>query len=216
VIGLLATPPGLTLASCRGLVITCPGAGGGPGPTDPCGGGGGGTYGGYNVFGNLASELAKHGIAVLLMHYPADEPGRPLEGGIAKTAEHATALLDWAISQYGSPQMPVALVGWSMGGAVAINTGASAVRSCEASMRGVATIASMKEVAEGAPKTLVDAQVPLLLMHNVAGRCTGANSIKIAQSTGRKVEPLLFPGEDHGVKSAFCQLLSWLPPLFNS
>merc|ERR1711959_770011 len=30
----------------KGLVLTCPGAGGGQGPADPLGAGGGGTYGG--------------------------------------------------------------------------------------------------------------------------------------------------------------------------
>jgi alpha-beta hydrolase superfamily lysophospholipase len=167
------------------------------------------------VYGKLASELPKQGVAVLLAHYPSGAPLSPLKGGIEQTVEHVEALLAWAREYVGNPQVPVAMVGWSMGGAVVIEVGARAVRNGTVNLLGVATIASMKEVSIDSPRILVQNNVDLLLMHNVEGRCTGVNSKKIAKLTGGKVEPLLFPGENHGVKSAFGQLRTWLPTVFS-
>lgn len=214
VIGLLAASPDMALASSRGLVITCPGAGGGPGPADPLGGAGGGTYGGYNVYGKLASELPKQGIAVLLLHYPPGDPGHPLQGGISRTQHHIEALMQW-VREHASPQLPVALVGWSMGGAVAIEAAASTVSNRTMCIRGVATIASMKEVSPESPSVLVKSQVELLLMHNLSKECNASNSWKLARLAGDGIEPLLFPDENHGVRSAFNKLSVWLPALFS-
>jgi alpha-beta hydrolase superfamily lysophospholipase len=163
------------------------------------------------VYGRLAAELRKQGIAVLLAHYPSGAPLHLLKGGIEQTIEHVEALLTWARNQLGDPRVPVAMVGWSMGGAVVIEAGARAMTQASVNLRGVATIASMKEVSADSPRILVDNSVELLLMHNVLGRCTGSNSQQIAKLTGGKVKPLLFPGENHGVVSAFGELRTWLP-----
>lgn len=115
----------------------------------------------------------------------------------------------------GAPQLPIALVGWSMGGAVVIEAAANAIKRREViALRGVATIASMKEVSLDSPRILVDAEIKLLLMHNLTQQCRALNSRKIAQLAGGKIAPVLFPGEDHAVESAFDYLSSWLPALF--
>lgn len=206
VVALLAIP----LCRVTGLVLTCPGAGGGQGPLDPEGGGGGGTYGGYHVFARLAAELPSRGIAVMLLHYPHGEPdGRPREGGILHTVEHAEKLIEWFLDSY-SRSLPVGLVGWSMGGAVAIETAANAIGTCRWDIRCVATIASMRDVSQESPKTIVASGAELLLLHNVNGKCNAANSKAIARMAGG-LKPMLHPGEDHGVRSAFDVLVKWLP-----
>jgi len=210
VVALLAQPRGET----TGIVLTCPGAGGGPGPLDPLGCDGGGTYGGYNVFGRLAATLSTRGITVMLLHYPKGEPeGRPKQGGILHTVDHASALLDWFLDA-SSRSLPVGLVGWSMGGAVAIDVAARGIRAHTLNVRCVATIASMKDVMTDAPKTIVDSGAKLLIIHNVANtadyRCNALNSKAIARMAGG-LKPVLFQNENHGVKSAFGLLGTWLP-----
>jgi hypothetical protein len=115
-----------------------------------------------------------------------------------------------------------------MGGPVAIETAANILRrqsgkdnaqrdrrteESEIVVRGVATIASMKEVSADSPQMLLNANVELLLIHNVNEQCKGANSKHIAKLAGGGIAPLLFPGENHGVKSAFRHLSPWLPSL---
>eukprot|EP00746_Dinoflagellata_sp_MGD_P137229 gnl/MRDRNA2_/MRDRNA2_71051_c0_seq1.p1 gnl/MRDRNA2_/MRDRNA2_71051_c0~~gnl/MRDRNA2_/MRDRNA2_71051_c0_seq1.p1 ORF type:complete len:397 (+),score=51.98 gnl/MRDRNA2_/MRDRNA2_71051_c0_seq1:68-1192(+) len=207
-VGLLSSPP----SSCPlvGLVLTCPGAGGGPGPADPMGGGGGGTYGAYNVFGKLAAELPRHGIAVLLLHYPEGHPGaHPRKGGISKTMEHAEHLIKWFCARVCSPALPIAVVGWSMGGAVAIDVAANGIRRKSMNIQGVATIASMKDVSKTSPGEIIESGARMLLLHNVDEQCNASNSYHIGKLAG--IEPMLFPGENHGVKSAFGVLVQWLP-----
>jgi alpha-beta hydrolase superfamily lysophospholipase len=177
------------------------------------GGGGGGTYGGYNVFGKLAAELPRQGIAVLLLHYPEGNPGAPpLQGGISKTVEHAERLIEWFGTHVGSKVVPIALVGWSMGGAVAIEVAANGIRMKNMNIKGVGTIASMKDVARTSPGIIVDSGADLLLLHNVSEDCNASNSHRIAKLAG--IEPMLFHGENHAVKSAFGVLLQWLPRSF--
>lgn len=213
VVGLLAAPE--CAEGFRGLVLTCPGAGGGQGPADPLGGGGGGTYGAYNVYGRLAAQLPRLGIAVLLLHYPDGHPGHPLQGGIPRTVAHAEALIEWALGFAGDPRLPLAFIGWSMGGAVVIDAAANMLRRQEkADIRGVATIASMKEVCQDSPKILTDAKVDLLLMHNINRQCKALNSYKIGRLAGG-IEPVIFDGENHGCASSFEHLLPWLHSQFH-
>jgi len=100
-----------------------------------------------------------------------------------------------------------------MGGAVAIETAARSLALTGANtinFKGVATIASMKEVTETSPKAILDSGIELLLMHNRNHTCKGLNSKVIGRLAGG-IQPMLFDGEDHGVISAYDTLMAWLP-----
>ena len=196
VAALLAAPP--AGAALRGIVVTCPGAGGGPGPNDPLGGGGGGTYGGYNVYGRLAAALPPRGIAVLLVHYPGGQPEAHGVAGIAATAAHLVAAAEWALGHAGI--VPLALVGWSMGGAVVIE---AAVRLAQGGRRvsGVATLAGQSANIPAASLPL-PRRTAVLVVHGTADDCLGVGCAKrISARAG--VQPRLLPGEDHGPPVAF-------------
>merc|ERR1712228_517348 len=129
-----------------------------------------------------------------MLHYPQGDPGRPLEGGIEHTIHHAESLLSWFQAHTGVSRLPVALVGWSMGGVVTIEVAANILRKnalsdAKFNVRGVATIASMKEVQRDSPQLLVRNNVELLLMHNTNGKCKASNSFKIAKLAGGGVDP---------------------------
>lgn len=206
IVGLLAEPD----SEVVGLVVTSPGAGGGPGPLDPHGGGGGGTYGGYNAYRELAVTLPRLGIAVLLVHYPEGHPG-PRGQNVALTIDHMETLTRWYLNQLQWQDVPTAMIGWSMGGAVVIETAARLINAKRVNIRGVATIASQAaRIQCTSPQIIIRFGAELLLMVGSADTCLAPScSDKIGRMAG--IKPEVFDGEDHGVKSALGRLTSWLP-----
>lgn len=209
-VGLLAEPAG----ELRGLVVTSPGAGGGPGPADPEGGGGGGTYGGYNVYRQLAAILPSQGITVLLMHYADGEPGGTRQTRVPRTAYQMETLTYWYQAHVHWASIPTILIGWSMGGAVVIEAGARMVHGKRANIYGVATIASQTAgILQTSLELIVNTGAKLLVMAGSADTCLNPRcSDKIGRMAG--VAPEIFPGEDHGVESACGRLAQWIPELF--
>mmetsp|Transcript_90035 Transcript_90035/g.159446 ORF Transcript_90035/g.159446 Transcript_90035/m.159446 type:complete len:766 (-) Transcript_90035:90-2387(-) len=210
-VGLLAEPH----ARVRGLVVTSPGAGGGPGPADPEGGGGGGTYGGYNVYRELAARLPSQGIAVLLVHYPDGEPGGDRHTRVSRISDHLQTLTAWYQARVQWTKIPTIFIGWSMGGAVVIEAAARTIHAKRASICGVATIASQTAgILQTSPHLIAKSGCKLLLMAGSADTCLSPNcTCKIARMAG--VEPEIFPEEDHGVESALGRLALWIPEVFN-
>jgi len=208
---LLAAPAAGT--RLNGMVLTSPGAGGGPGPFDPLGGGGGGTYGPSNLYWRWAAELPKIGIAVVLLHYPNGAPtGVSWSAKRDNTADHLEALAAWFKKEVGRPELPTIYVGWSMGGSVVIEAGARSVRSKSLHIRGVATVATgHKHVRAEAPGTIVSAGAELMLLHGLEDTFTAQHSREVAKLAG--IQPLLFPGEDHGLVSAYEVLTPWVKRL---
>lgn len=208
---LLAAPA--TGVHLHGVVLTSPGAGGGPGPLDPLGGGGGGTYGPNNLYWKWAAELPKVGIAVILLHYPDGEPiGAGWPAKRDNTADQLEALAAWFKKEVGRLDLPTIYVGWSMGGSVVIEAGARSVRSKTSHIRGVATVATgHKNVKSDAPRTIVSSGAELMLLHGLEDTFTAEHSRKVANLAG--IQPLLFPGEDHGLVSAHKVLTPWVKRL---
>jgi hypothetical protein len=196
-VGMLASPPPDT--ALRGVVVTAAGAGGGPGPFDPRGeeGTGGGSFGPYSLYMRLAAELPRAGLAVLLVHYK-----RPWPVGVARGGDQMNALAAWFAAKAGRPGLAAVYIGWSRGGAVAIEAATKAkakhARSARriakraqktqcvplapvaaVDIRGVATIASQTgQIQRTSPKQLRLAGCALLLLHGLADDCLSARCSK--------------------------------------
>jgi hypothetical protein len=128
----------------RGLLATAPNATGG---VILCAGAGGGVLGPSGVYAGLAERLQVAGITALRLDYR--QPNH-LGDCVADVLAGVVALEAMGASR-------VALIGWSFGGAVAINAGAVV-----AAVVGVATIASQ---TSGTDAVAMLAPRHLLLLH---------------------------------------------------
>jgi len=178
----------------RGILVTGAGAGGGPGP--------GGSFGPYEHYNTLAQTLPAEGIAVLQIVW-------------RKFADLEAATQDMmACMRYAHSEGlgPMVTIGWSMGGAVAIEAAHRLSRGAlRRSIRGVITIAGQSKGA-GNIAALGARGIPLLILHGTGDTCIRSSCAERLFAQAQEPKELrLFEGEDHGVPSALALLQSWIP-----
>ena len=103
-------------------------------------------------------------------------------------------------------------IGWSMGGAVAIEAAHRLSRGAlRRSIRGVITIAGQSKGA-GNIAALGARGIPLLILHGTGDTCIRSSCAERLFAQAQEPKELrLFEGEDHGVPSALALLQRWIP-----
>lgn len=146
----------------------------------------------------------------MLLHYPDGHPGERGEA-VPRTTDHMETLIRWYLAKVQKFKLPVALIGWSMGGAVVIEVAARMLHAKSANVCGVATIASQTgQIQCTSLPLIVKSGAQLLLMAGSDDTCLDPKCTNtLAKKAG--VKPVIFRGENHGVKSAFGRLSDWLP-----
>jgi hypothetical protein len=166
------------------------------------GGAGGGLDGPAGVYPVLCETLQRQGIAGLRLHY---RQPNVLEECVLDTLLGVKFLQSEGVEH-------IALVGWSFGGAVVIQAGASS-----SAVKAVVTFASqtygVKDEAKLSPRAL-------LLLHGTADTVLPDTCSRRIYSAARQPKELkLYPGAGHGfteVRADAIRLLTeWLPPHLN-
>ena len=157
------------------------------------GGAGGGTHGPAGIYEKLARRLQAEGITALRLEYRHPNYLKECVYDVLAAVE--------ALRQQGIER--VVLLGWSFGGAVAINAGAASDL-----VVGVATVASQTYGAEGVAEL---SPRSLLLLHGTADdvlphRC----SVELYASAGEPKELVLYPGDNHGITRHAAEMLEKL------
>jgi dienelactone hydrolase len=160
------------------------------------GGAGGGLDGPSGIYESLADRLQKAGITALRVDYR-------LPNDLAECVYDVLAAIE-ALRQQGAER--VALLGWSFGGAVAINAGVASEM-----VVGVAAVACQTFSAEAVmdlfPKSL-------LLMHGTDDQVAPDICSRELYARAREPKELtLYPGDDHGLTlhadEALDKLYAW-------
>ena len=153
----------------------------------------------FDVLGDLAAK------------YGTKDPRR---SSVPRTADLMEALASWyqqRCSKIWQKAVPTILIGWSMGGGVVIESAARLLRAQNVEIRGVATIASPAlPVQKQSVQLIRSAGAELRVLVGAADESFDAVRHSARLASWADVVPEVFPGEGHGVKSAFARLAPWV------
>jgi dienelactone hydrolase len=193
----------------RAVLITCGGAGGGPGHL--------GAAGPSSVYETLATRLPKmHNIAVMQVVYSK-------AGSVPTAVTEVRAAIDYCLSRHWGP---IILMGWSMGAAVIAQAGepyASQLMDAALPMGGTSKVPVIRALIFLAGQSAgVDAltrysnQTAFLMLHGDADdclptRCADGIYSRIPRNATKQI--VILPNNHHGVQDAFPILDTYIPKL---
>ncbi len=155
-------------------------------------GAGGGFDGPASVYADLAREVAPHRVATLRLDY---RHRNDLDQCVLDALVGVEYLLEQGIKSVG-------FVGWSFGGAVAINAG------LHENVKAIATVATQSSGTEAANQL---GDKPILLLHGSADSTLPVScSVSVHESASGPKEICVFEGANHGLDQVRQQMLEKL------
>jgi esterase/lipase len=171
------------------IVITCAGAGGGPGKN--------GCYGPNNLYVNLFNNLIQYNIGVVAIEYR-------FAGKSDEAIKDAIFVVEKVINEF---NCPIVMIGWSMGSKVTIQTAKFINNKYNASNNRIIGLITVAGQTKGTNEIEEINDIKMLILHGTRDLCLNVNNAIILYERAYHLNPQLklYQFADHDIADPDCE-----------